>query len=752
MESAGTPDLIAAAVDLHVAQLLALVVVLSVLSALATHLFLRKTNKREHPNNTSGVDFLSDHCVFLFSGKALTFATSDAHALLHSITGDDASWDKLERHFQELSPNFSKHLVALNEHGTPFFVSTKNEAGDSYEVEGRPHQGYALVTVSKLSAEKRAHQRTQTRDNSAVEETDKVVELLDAAPCLLWRRKADGTILWANDQLLKIANVQTPGQARTALMLPQSLLPPNEDTSLGAERRVSIKTGSEDAEQWLRVQEQANSDGDIIGFATSADDIVKVELTLGRFVATLTESFAHLSTGLAIFDADRRLTIFNPAIADLVQIDPGWLATSPGFREVMDRIREGQMMPEHKNSREWKAHIQDIETKAEQGTLTEKWVLPSGQTFKLTGRPHPHGAIALMIEDISTHISLETQYKSEIEQSRATLDYLTESVAVFDTTGALVYTNSAFVELWGFDPQTSKQPPNIVSITADWSAACCPTPVWGDLREFVTGIDQRASWTADLELKDGRLVQAVFAPLPDGSTLTTFTKTRRSSLNDGQVSGRLIAQSRAHDADISLLELAIEHMREAVQMLNVELGGKKNLEAAPDQNTDPVREVMNYADRLLLLRNDQANRDVEATDSLSADLLAIIDEKDATLSLSCEDIIEDGQLSAGMKRLLINMMLVARSLITPQTNIDLSVVAMDEGLTISCMFKTTLDAGADPATAAGLPYRIMMRYIEEQAGHGEISHLDERGFVKISCTVPKPTTSETQLLVGSTAL
>jgi len=304
------------------------------------------------------------------------------------------------------------------------------------------------------------------------------------------------------------------------LVLPATFTLADEDTATTQERRASVNSGEGDASDktWFNLRESPMESGDFFGYAIPADELVGVERTLRRFVATLTESFAQLSTGLAIFNADRRLTIFNPAISDLLQIDPVWLASSPGFRDFMNRARENHMIPEQKTTTDWKKMIQSIEKGAADGTLSDKWVLPSGQTYKITGRPHPHGAIALMIEDISTRISLERRYRSEIEQSQTTLDYLSDAICVLDTTGALVYANAAFRDVWEFDPKACPKSSNIVGLTALWGEACKPTPVWGDLREFVTSLDQRASWTSDIELLDGRSYSALFAPLPQSTT------------------------------------------------------------------------------------------------------------------------------------------------------------------------------------------------------------------------------------------
>ncbi len=52
-------------------------------------------------------------------------------------------------------------------------------------------------------------------------------------------------------------------------------------------------------------------DGLSIYSAKQAEDVVKAERELQRFMQTLTDTFAHLPIGLAIFDRSRQLVLFN---------------------------------------------------------------------------------------------------------------------------------------------------------------------------------------------------------------------------------------------------------------------------------------------------------------------------------------------------------------------------------------------------------------------------------------------------------
>ena len=65
--------------------------------------------------------------------------------------------------------------------------------------------------------------------------------------------------------------------------------------------------------------------------------------------------------GLAVFDKNRRLGLFNPALTDLVKIDAVWLAGRPSLRDFLERLRETRQMPEQKDFASWRRKLSELE-------------------------------------------------------------------------------------------------------------------------------------------------------------------------------------------------------------------------------------------------------------------------------------------------------------------------------------------------------------------------------------------------------
>ena len=96
-----------------------------------------------------------------------------------------------------------------------------------------------------------------------------------------------------------------------------------------------------------------------------------------------------------------------------------------------------------------------LEDQAVDGSFCETWSLPSGVTFRVTGRPHPDGAIAFLFEDISAEMSLTRRFNAEIELSHAALDGLDEAILLVNTSGVVAFSNDAYREMWQADPGAS---------------------------------------------------------------------------------------------------------------------------------------------------------------------------------------------------------------------------------------------------------------------------------------------------------
>ena len=194
----------------------------------------------------------------------------------------------------------------------------------------------------------------------------------------------------------------------------------------------------------------------------------------------------------------------------------------PTLFTFLDRLREKRMMPEPKDYVSWRQQMSDLESAAVNGTYEETWSLPTGQTYRITGRPHPDGAVAFLFEDITSEISLTRRFRRELEMGQSALDCIEDAIAIFSPGGVLSMSNAAYTKLWGNDPSTTLEDINLGDAIRTWRGTAGDTPVWRMLKEFVAAHGERQMWSDHIALLDGRQVECHFVPLVRGATMARF--------------------------------------------------------------------------------------------------------------------------------------------------------------------------------------------------------------------------------------
>ena len=364
------------------------------------------------------------------------------------------------------------------------------------------------------------------RTSSQVRELRYLRELTDLAPHLIWAEDRNGQVIWANRIYLAYADKVRPDPEDAGLTWPGrrifDTLSEHVAGQTGISRdRCSVRLFGEAAEHWFDVNSIHRVDH-VLRFATEASEIVRAENTQREFRQTLAKTFAQLSTGLAIFDKRRQLTIFNPALLDMTGLPAGFLSSRPTIDLVLDRMRDMRKLPEPRDYAAWKERLVSFEQVAKDGSISETWDLPDGQTIRITGRPHPDGAVAFLFEDISAEISLTRHYRAELETGQAVLDTLPEAVAVFSSANTLVLTNTAYQSLWSIDDEDSLIAYDLRAAIRVWKAASLPSAFWSRLEDFAHGCSPREAWTDRINLSDGRHATCHVVPIRGGMTMVKF--------------------------------------------------------------------------------------------------------------------------------------------------------------------------------------------------------------------------------------
>ncbi len=492
--------------------------------------------------------------VFLFDGDSLVDASPSARRLLIHLGTRESDRESLVDLLERRFPGLSARLLDLNGDGR-FRVKGRNRDG---VVDAEYWDGLLRLTLLP-DTEASAAQIDGLTFDALQEELETLRGIGEDSPQLIWKLNDSGDVTWANRAYLKLAERVSDADEDAPSMWPSTCLFAQEsdasDPTIPTVRRVTLKIpGEADCRSYEVTRLRRGCE--FIQFGIDVTEIVAAEQTRRKFVQVLTKTFAQLAIGLAIFDRDRRLVMFNPAFHDLTGLPVQFLSARPQVQTVLDRLRDGNMLPEPKDYASWREQVAALEAAAVKGTYCETWSLPGGQTYRVTGRPHPDGAVAFLFEDISAEISLTRHFRAELETAQSVLDTMEEAISVFSASGAKLMQNRAYATFW----DTTDDALTETSISQEierWKSRSAPTPIWPDLRDFVGAFGERAEWSDRIRLSDGRALSCRFSPLPGGATLVGFRSeepgviTIKSGIaeTDMDTEALSVAQTTAHSAD-----------------------------------------------------------------------------------------------------------------------------------------------------------------------------------------------------------
>jgi PAS domain-containing protein len=382
-------------------------------------------------------------------------------------------------------------------------------------------QGDAIRLTLSGDAESGTSGATLHVLHNALAELRVMRDSVQHAPNPIWARDGDGRIVWANRAYLALATelgFEPEKNRHTPPELFEPLKPERHGFSM---RRDCLTEPGGDKQRWYDICE-VDAPPRCVNFGLSVDTVVNAEIAQRNFVQTLTKTFAHLSIGLAIFNRDRQLALFNPALVDLTELPVDFLSGRPTIKCFFDLLRENRMMPEPKNYSSWRERIGTLVAAATDGNFHETWSLASGQTYRVTGRPHPDGAVAFLFEDISHEVSLTRSFRSELALGNAVLDQMDAAMAVFTADGVLAFSNADFRTLWGVDPDSSFADTTITDALAVWRQNSSPDAPWDQVETAL--IDAVRLDGIQVPMMDGSLRVCRVRPLINGARMVMFAQ------------------------------------------------------------------------------------------------------------------------------------------------------------------------------------------------------------------------------------
>lgn len=458
-----------------------------------------------------------DATIFLFDGQDLVDATPSAYRLISGSSFTDKPWfaflERLAPRFDGLEEKLAEVAIA----GSVALTGLPRDGAQPVALRAESRGGLLKVALVNPGREAVSHFGDLLTVHALDSELHELRDASNAAPFPIWRIMANGEITWANAAYMGRLSKVPPTGDRQAWPLPAlfDLSPAKGDSKAKPLRRPEPQ-----GKGWFDITTHPVNDG-LLCYALPADASVLAEGALQDFKQTLANTFAELSTGLAVFDHNRKLQLFNPALAKLIEMPVELLLKRPALFSLLDGMRDRNMLPEPKDYKSWRHQMVDLEATSLRGEYKETWHLPNGKAFRVVGRPYPNGALALMVDDITDQVTRDRLVRVELDLALAIVGQMEDAVIAFSAVGKPLLANASYGNLWGHDPMLIAVKTGAIGVLEEWRKLAAPSLVWSEI-EAALGGGPMGTAVQMVPLLDGRLLQVRNTPLPDGGICLAF--------------------------------------------------------------------------------------------------------------------------------------------------------------------------------------------------------------------------------------
>lgn len=387
--------------------------------------------------------------------------------------------------------------------------------------------GAALVWVFDFTESHGEMARLRAAAARATGDFAALVGLIEAAPMPMWFRDADLRL-----QLVNQAYVDAVGATGAAEVVQGQieLLEPEEGRSPADIARATLQSQDKSerivaatihgARRTLRVSDLPLGQEGVAGYAIDIEEQQQVAREFRAFRDAQRALLDQLSVGVALFDAEERLTFANRPFRRLFSLTDDAIEAHTLFDRFLAEARERGRTPEVRDFPEWRRERGGWF--GMQASIEEAWPLPGGTHLRVVAQPMPDGGLVLITEDRTESLALSAVRDTLLRTRTATLDSLFEALAIFAPDGSVQLWNRSFAGTWGLAGDLLDRHPS-----ADELLSAIGRNLVRPEEASLIGAAVRAA-TLDrrekegrVELADGRTLRFAGIPLPDGNGLLT---------------------------------------------------------------------------------------------------------------------------------------------------------------------------------------------------------------------------------------
>ena len=440
--------------------------------------------------------------------------------------------------------------------GSPFQSQVRVAgSGRVLDVRGLPAPapepaGTMLLWFFDSSAAESERSKLSQRLEQTEAALDALTRLIEAAPFPMWYRGPDLNLGLVNSAFVEAVE----GRDAADVIARSSELVGDSDAAKAAAMEA-LETGKpvsrkqpaivRGERRMLYIVNVPLPTGAAAGFALDVQELEDARAELSRQVQSQRDLVDRMTAGAAQFDSERSLSFFNSPFAAMTHVDPDWLHEKPEFDRVLERMREGNRVPETRDFPNWKAERRAWFTSPDE-VIEEDWMLPGGDHWRVIGQPLPDGGLRLFLEDRTEQARLASARDTLLRVRSATFDNLFEAVGVFSSDGRLYLWNRRFSRVWDLDEQWLAENPRVDEMVPALARKLVNPAAAAQIREMVrkTTTDREGA-SGRLTVTDGRHFDFAAVPLPDGNALFTLVDVTDSSRIEAALRERATALEQA---------------------------------------------------------------------------------------------------------------------------------------------------------------------------------------------------------------
>ncbi len=439
-------------------------------------------------------------------------------------TGDAAALEGLFSRLQQYGENFEMSVQ----------MATGAKALKIFGKQGSAGEGSPIFSVvwlhditdfsRKVFADMQAITAIEKRENE-------LRTALNAMPFPVWLRNQKLDLVWCNKFYAKLVDDTGAAVIADQKELPMTGAGKQDLSQRVLAQRAMAKQEAQQSRGHIIVDGQrrlvemtetpVSTEKQVMGVALDVTREEEWESSYKKLADSHHEAMEQLRTAIAMFDADTKLEFYNSAYEQLTGMSGVWLDTNPRLTEIIDKMRELRKLPEQADYKQFKQNWISRFTKLLE-PYEEMQYLPDGSVIRMIVMPRPMGGLVLTLEDVTSHLKLETSYNTLMAVQQETMDNLSEGVVVFGEDGRLKLSNQAFARMWNIPPADLAGALHISKLV-EKTKGFFNEVIWPDMRQTLLGNGlEREPRRGRLERNNGSVLEYSIMPLPDGNILNAY--------------------------------------------------------------------------------------------------------------------------------------------------------------------------------------------------------------------------------------